>query len=93
MPAIEEERVIKTGHYDSIMVEEYNDKYYLRAIQNGKDDTYYMKWVFLSRWVNGENVPDKRQLPMGCFLGETKADAIINLDKAISFLKNEADSW
>jgi hypothetical protein len=89
MPALCEEDVVKVSYYNSLTVEEYNGKYYLRAVSNGKDDNFYLEWVFLSKWSQGEGgfVPGDRKMPMGVLLGESKDQAIASLETILVKLK------
>lgn len=65
-----EENVIEINNYDGIQLDEYNGKYSLNAMQHGQNDVWYKRWVFLSRYKDGEAVPDKKKQPMKVVLGD-----------------------
>ena len=87
MAEVNEEEVIKVDYYNSVMIEEYNGKYSICAVDNGQNECFYKKWVFLSRWRNGEAVPDDRKMPMKVALGDDKAQAVRTLETLLVKLK------
>jgi len=92
MATLTNEDVIKVNYYNSIKLEEYNGKYSLCAVDNGKDETYYLKWCFLSEWKNGAAVPGDRKMPMKIVLGDNKEQAIGTLELLLAELQGKSDS-
>ena len=75
--SLDKEDIIEVNQYNSVMINEYNGSITLQAINNGQDENYYQKWVFLSKWSKsaGGPVPDDKKRPMGVLLGDTVSDA------------------
>ena len=83
----EDELVIVDDYNNGIEINEYEGKYSLNATNRGKNDVDYRQWVFLSRWSNGESVPDEKKRPMSVRIGSSKEDAIRTLETLIIKLK------
>ena len=92
MPALDEKDVIKINTYDSIKLDEYKGKYSLCAVDNGQNETFYLKWCFLSKWENGAAVPGDRKMPMKIVLGDNKEQAISTLEILLAELQGKSDS-
>ena len=92
MAALEEKDIIKINTYNSIKLEEYNGKYSLCAVDNGQNETFYLKWCFLSEWKNGAAVAGDRKMPMKIVLGDNKEQAIGTLELLLAELKGKSDS-
>ena len=67
-----------------VFLDEYHGNYSLIAGRE-REKVYYKDWVFLSRWQNGQAIPDDKRRPMGVYLG-SKEKAIEALEYFLNVL-------
>ena len=88
--SIEDESIatLEVDTYNAIALQEYDGRYGLLALERGKNDVLYKKWVFLSRWskLKGGPVPGDKKLPMAVRLGD-KQKAIAVLTEILKSLQ------
>ena len=89
--AEDEKDVLKVNQYDGIMINEYNGKINLNAVERGSNEVWYKVWCFLSSWSKeaGGPVPNDKKRVMSVHIGDSKAEAVTNLRKIIDLLVGE----
>lgn len=90
MPALTQEDVIVIDNYNSVKLDEYNGKYSLCAVDNGQNETYYMKWSYPKVFKNGNSEPGEKMLPVKVIIGGDKEQAIMTLEQLLEELKGGA---
>jgi hypothetical protein len=84
---INKETVVMIGQSKyGIELSEYQGSFALNKISKGQNDVLFNEWIFLSKWKNGQAVPDAQKRPMGIYLGKDKGAAIEVLKTLIGML-------
>jgi len=61
--------------------------YSLNAVNNGENETFYLRWAFPSEWKNGAGAPMEKSFPEKVLLGTSLEQAIGTLEALLAKLK------
>lgn len=69
------DETMRVDQWNGVQLQKYKDTFQVLAMTPGggedAENVWYKQWVFLSRWENGQGIPDEdKRRPMGIRLGD-----------------------